>query len=1080
MQRPMADEPLSDGESPDVYSPDDSSAITAARLLAYEEVCAAGSVLLPGSPDETPSFDDLSPGLACVDLLHRVWPGLDFTGQTTQDHLTTVTLGDFRLIREIGRGGMGVVYEAEQLSLRRHVALKIFPNAQFASEKLLTRFKNEIRTAASFDHPHIAAVMASGDDRGVHFYAMQLVRGHSLAQIVDARRAQPAPAATCESQSKPGGAMPHADVDLGWTNDWIHNRKRYFRHVAELGIQACDALQYAHERGVVHRDIKPSNLLVNSERCLWVTDFGLALVQGDAALTATGDMLGTLRYMSPEQAHGDARVVDRRADVYSLGATLYELITLRPPLEGSDPRELLRQVADDQPRRPRRGDPSVPFDLELILLKALEKNAASRYESAKHFGDDLRRFAASRPVLARQPSRIEYAWRFVRRYPVVFGLLFAVLLLVFATAVIATVGFVRTRIALRDKSAALVELRAEQAAGYQNLYVAELRSAHERLMAGASDELQQLLEQHLPQPGRQDLRGWEWYYLLTCVRRELAIASDVGNCVKCVAWCPDGTRFAAAGDLGIFVADSANGQKLWLDRHNCQSVCWKPDGSLIACGNSTSPFTVSIRDPSTGRQLSELVGHRGPVSSVAWSPDGKYVAAGAFGGGCIVWDSSTGNQLRTLGSAGSRNQWETIWREPVAARESVFVAWSLDSSRVTTAGSGQLVQIWELATGRALEKRDIPPGAVTGMSTSSNGQWIAVCVGNPPAPCTILIANANTGETKRVLQQPGEVLSVAFSPDGRRLAVGSRSQRSQILDLETGQPVSRVEKYVCSPFAVSYASDGRLATGCADGSVLIWDPSRPYDVTQLNNHAWCGPLIFAPDGQRFACGLEGEEVAVCDLVTGEDKVRFEGRNADLRHPAWSADGHWLAWADTATAAFKLVNANTGLVHWTANHDAQVSVLEFSPDGRMLVTASTASGNVSIWDVASGRSLQILPADRTGIASVAWRPDGKQLVTVGSEANMKVWRVGDWTLSSSISTGSYGWTESVVWRPDGRQIIAGSSDQRITAWDAKSDSLDVGAVRPRGTSPVARVAGRQPAGVRRIGRQHYILESGPDP
>jgi tetratricopeptide (TPR) repeat protein/serine/threonine protein kinase len=334
-------------------------------------------------------------------------------------------LGDFRILREVGRGGMGVVYEAEQVSLGRRVALKVLPFAATMDPRQLQRFHNEARAAASLDHPHIVHVHAVGCERAVHFYAMQFIEGQTLAALIaDLRQrsgrpvapeAQPTTPHIPESlapASAPADTAPQAAV----STERAPLDRAYFRRVAELGIQAAEALDHAHQLGIVHRDVKPANLLVDGRGGLWVTDFGLAHIQSDARLTMTGDLVGTLRYMSPEQALAQRVVIDHRTDVYSLGATLYELLTLEPAFRGNDRQELLRQIAIEEPVRPRKVNRGIPADLETIVLKAMEKNPAERYATAKELADDLRRFLADQPTRARPAGVVRRLRKWGRRH----------------------------------------------------------------------------------------------------------------------------------------------------------------------------------------------------------------------------------------------------------------------------------------------------------------------------------------------------------------------------------------------------------------------------------------------------------------------------------------------------------------------------------------------------------------------------------------------------------------------------------------------------------------------------------------
>jgi tetratricopeptide (TPR) repeat protein len=391
---------------------------------------------------------------------------------TSQEFQPTTALGDFQIVREIGRGGMGVVYEAEQLSLGRQVALKVLPFASTLDAKQLQRFKNEAQAAAHLHHQNIVPVYATGCERGVHYYAMQYIEGQTLASLIKELRrlaesekagSAPAPAdptgpwvpprehsvdlyPTLPPVSTPRGSEPPAasafpgrpslEPDTGglvaFSTERSNKSPAFFQTVARLGIQAAEALEHAHQMGVVHRDIKPANLLMDSRGNLWVTDFGLAQFQTDAGLTMTGDLLGTIRYMSPEQALAKRVLVDHRTDVYSLGVTLYELLALEPAFNGRDRQEVLRQIAFEEPRPPRRLNSSIPAELETIVLKAIEKNPAERYATAQELADDLGRYLRDEPIRAKSPTLLQRARKLARRHQAVVTTLAAAFIVLLA------------------------------------------------------------------------------------------------------------------------------------------------------------------------------------------------------------------------------------------------------------------------------------------------------------------------------------------------------------------------------------------------------------------------------------------------------------------------------------------------------------------------------------------------------------------------------------------------------------------------------------------------------------------------
>jgi serine/threonine protein kinase/Flp pilus assembly protein TadD len=396
-----------------------------------------------------------------VDALRELLPALqmmaDLSGSATRDRsgspLSNASsdpelgvVGDFRILREVGRGGMGVVYEAEQLSLHRRVALKVLPLAGGLDPRQLQRFKTEAQAAALLHHTNIVPIHAVGCERGVHFYAMQFIDGQTLAQLINERRASEKPPTTECGPSEFGSPARTPAAHSAVPTPSCRTRE-VFHTAAMLGIQAALALDHAHVHGVIHRDIKPANLLLDASGCLWVTDFGLARLHDDNDLTMTGDLLGTLRYMSPEQAQARRGYLDHRTDIYSLGATLYEFLTLHRAIEGGDRQEILRKIAQEEPAAPRTVNVAIPRELETIVQKAMNKEPESRYATARELADDLERFLRDEPILARRSTLLQRARRWARRHrPVMVS---AAVALLAALAVLAgSVGWI-----MRDRAA---------------------------------------------------------------------------------------------------------------------------------------------------------------------------------------------------------------------------------------------------------------------------------------------------------------------------------------------------------------------------------------------------------------------------------------------------------------------------------------------------------------------------------------------------------------------------------------------------------------------------------------------------
>ncbi len=490
-------------------------------------------------------YPDLAEPLAqCIDGLQLVHGAVgsssavgriqDATRGAAQpaEELAASPLGDFQIVREIGRGGMGIVYEAIQLSLGRRVALKVLPFAATLDPKYLQRFQNEAQAAAQLHHTNIVPVYAVGRERGVHFYAMQLIEGQSLAALIEEMRhreplaksepttagSKATPPTIVDERSAPavenaiaaGAAVAAGAETVSQLSHELSTQRsakpgQFFRTAAKLVVQAAEALEHAHQFGIVHRDIKPANLLVDVHGRLWITDFGLAQFHTDAGLTQTGDLVGTLRYMSPEQAGGQRAQIDQRTDIYSLGATLYELATLKPIFPGATRPELLQQIAHDEPRPLRFHAKTIPVDLETIICKAVSKHPADRYSSARELAADLQRFLDDKPILAKRPTLVDRARKWSRRHPSLVAA--SVLFLLFCVAGLVANNWMigqeqaKTKAALKNEQQRAAEARravdllvdvAEEELGDQP----HLRGVRRRLLETALGYYQDFLEGH--------------------------------------------------------------------------------------------------------------------------------------------------------------------------------------------------------------------------------------------------------------------------------------------------------------------------------------------------------------------------------------------------------------------------------------------------------------------------------------------------------------------------------------------------------------------------------------------------------
>jgi serine/threonine protein kinase len=473
--------------------------------------------------------DALAPYLEALDLFQSAGPKLPSSGgrRHAADPPPAEPLGDFRIEREVGRGGMGVVYEAVQMSLGRRVALKVLPFAAALDAKQLQRFQNEAQAAAQLHHTNIVPVYAVGCERGVHYYAMQLIEGQNLADLITQMRPQEPAAERANSGQPTTGPVaapapappPATTAAAALSTQRASHAAGFYRAAARLAAQAAEALEHAHQLGVIHRDVKPANLIVDGRGNLWVTDFGLAQFHNRAGLTRTGDLLGTLRYMSPEQAAGQGAPLDPRTDVYSLGATLYELLTLEPVFGGGDHGRLLREILYDEPKPLRSIDRSVPPELETIVLKAVSKNPADRYATAQEFADDLHRFLDYQPIRARRPTLAQRGRKWAQRHPSVVVAVFLLCLLTAVGSLISnrmikaeeTKAKKQAEVAEQQKARAEERLAIAKKAVDEMIQVGEeelldkpgMEAARNRLLLSALGYYQQFIDQRQDDPGAQ-------------------------------------------------------------------------------------------------------------------------------------------------------------------------------------------------------------------------------------------------------------------------------------------------------------------------------------------------------------------------------------------------------------------------------------------------------------------------------------------------------------------------------------------------------------------------------------------------
>lgn len=803
---------------------------------------AAGAIpdrqaLLVENPDMADSLRDCLASLEWIDAAAHdrgeiIGPLVGDLAAPAQD-----TLGDFRLLRVIARGGMGVVYEAEQQSLARRVALKILPLASMLDPRQRQRFLNEAHAAAQLNHPNIIDVIAVGCERGVHFYAMRLVDGPTLAQVIaDAREASGARRSSGEKEITPPsnasqephattesyhGQIPPERLDLpDHTDDnnpksEIQNPKstivglstesprEYCRLVARLMIEVAQALDYAHQVGVIHRDVKPSNILLDGRGKAWVTDFGLARLETSSELTLTGDLLGTLRYMSPEQLLGQRAAVDHRTDVYSLGATLYELLTLRPAFAAFDRAELLRQISVESPRPPRKLNRSLPAELETITLKALEKSPADRYRTAGELADDLQRFLDHRPIQARRSRMTAHAKSIWRRYQVLLVAVMTTLLL--ATSVAGVLVWRQWTEAVEQRGLVV----AREADLRRRLYAADIRGAHHAWQRGDVARAQELLDRYAG-PNAEDLREFAWHYLSELLAARPAPITVLrprhGN-IYCVQFSPDGRHLAAAcGDGHVEVWNVAD----WSPRHSLPAhqadadcVAFSPDGKLLASGGEDG--WLRLWNVETGELIRSIEAGQKDTLTIAISPDDGTLAAGGIDGLVRFWQLPEGTPKGEYRASGGRVQ---------------HLAFSPDGTRLATAGGDSNAMIVEVSTHAPLFALPSQLTAAFAVAFSPQGDELALGSGTG----LVALVDASSGRAESLLGiRTGQVRTVAFSPTARRLASAGASGVVDLWDTGGRSLLARFHGHEQRIWSLAFSPDGKqIASAGSDGSVHVW------------------------------------------------------------------------------------------------------------------------------------------------------------------------------------------------------------------------------------------------------------------
>ena len=952
-------------------------------------------------------------------------PNREITSDPTIRHTVT---------RFLAEGGLGKVYVAQDDKLQREVVLKTLKDVGNENSEARYRFVQEAQVNSQLEHPNIIPIYQAGDGAdGQPYYTMKYVRGQEFRELIQSYH-----------QNRRAGSVDALEL----------------RRLLALFISTCQAVSYAHNRGVVHRDLKPENVAVGEFGELMVLDWGLAKVLGkpepgtsraavtiadeiDLGQTIQGRIMGTPGYMAPEQASGATSAVEPRTDIYALGAILFEILTgeaphallhsygpnqlqrwsrresylgtstdqesvsllasLHSPGQQESTMKLLSRVVSGTVPAPSDLEPTVPRALEAICQHAMRLKIEDRYTTASDLAADVERWLADEPVSVYAGSWNERLGRWMRKHRTKVQAIGA------SFAVIALVAVVSSVLINNQKQLAVKESQRAVAAEQNASQEADRAKAAERIASQEAARARAAERIAVAKTAQAERSAYSSDMLLAESDWEDASIRHLTDLLD---------RYRERQDLKGFEWNYwdrlAASHLLSLAAHtgNVTSVSFSSDGTRLVSGSADT--TVKVWDVVTGREMLTFKGHTKQVKSVSFSPDGTRLVSGSADTTVKIWDLATGQEMLTFKGH----------TKPVSS-----VSFSPDGTRLASGSMDKTAKLWDALTGEEILTL---AGNAHRVTFSPDGSRLATTVND------FAVRLWDTATGSKLLTLPGHnsiVSSVSFSPDGKQLASASWDRTVKLWDATTGQELFTFKGHAKSVHSVSFSPDGRqVASAGADQKVIVWDAVAGQETLSLKGHGpFVNSVVFSPDGTRLASGGNDTNVRVWDAATGQQLLTFKGHAKSVYSVSFSPDGTRLAsasWDQTV----KVWDTATGqeMLSLQGHADA-VSSVRFSPDGKQLASASH-DNTVKVWDTATGQQLLTLEGHTNRATCVCFSPDGKWLATTGEDGMVKVW---DATTGQEPFTlkGHTGHAKSVTFNRDGTLLASGGADTTLKVWDA---------------------------------------------